>query len=240
MRNTTLNIDNLTALWKTASTPFQGSFNSNGFEYAYIEDTEWPNRVWMNKQSSPLPENIKEKLGNKHHSLTLSLFGVNNKRTSIENNDRLQLKSSQYGMSLKLDHKFKIQTRLELKKVEHIAEAKKWSNAFFMAFGYEISAKIVLKTKDHISFYLVYFKKELVGTVVLFITNKVAGIHSLGILPHKRKQGFATETMHHILNKAIDLNLSLATLQASEMAKAIYLKMNFSVDFIMENYTLGE
>lgn len=61
-------------------------------------------------------------------------------------------------------------------------------------------------------------------------------MHSLGIIPQKRKQGFATEIMRHTLNKAIDQNLSLATLQASEMAKEMYLKLGFSLDFLMKNY----
>lgn len=141
-------------------------------------------------------------------------------------------------MSLQLNNKFIIGMKLDFKRVENESDAKTWSNSFRKAFGYEISLQIITKTKEEIPFYLVYLEEELIGTVILHITKNIAGIHSLGILPEKRKQGFATQIMHHTLNKSIDQNLSLATLQASEMAKDMYLKLGFSVDFLMENYQI--
>ena len=72
----------------------------------------------------------------------------------------------------------------------------------------------------------------------MYTTGKTLGVHALGIDPDQRKQGYATEIMHHVLNKGIDQGASTATLQASEMAKNMYLKMGFTHDFLMENYQL--
>lgn len=239
MKNKAINTSNLICLWKTASTPFNGYFDNDNFGYACIENTQWPNKIWMNKTfSKHLLEEVKEKLGKYYTHLTLSIFSYENEEVDLRENIGLKLKSLQYGMSIKLTNKFDTQKELRFKQVTNQEEAEKWSSAFFSAFGYEINTEIISKTKDEIPFYLVYFQNELVGTVILFITDTVAGIHSLGILPEKRKQGFASEIMYHILNRSIDLKLSMATLQASEMAKDMYIKIGFSTDFIMENYQL--
>ncbi|WP_047789590.1 GNAT family N-acetyltransferase [Tenacibaculum mesophilum] len=170
---------------------------------------------------------------------TFSLFTLSSQENNMELDAKIQLKSTQYGMSLELNEKFETQRQIDFKRVKNKEEAGIWSNTFFKAFNYEISTATILKTKETIPYYLVYFEQELVGTIILYTINTVAGLHSLGILPEKRKQGFATEIMRHTLNKAIDNNLSLATLQASEMAKEMYLKLGFSLDFLMENYILN-
>lgn len=172
----------------------------------------------------------------KENGLSFSYFNEDTKKSPSNNN--FTLKSLQYGMSLPLKTKFEIQNSVNLQKVTNKQSSALWSSAFYNAFKYKISTETVIKTKNEIQYFLVYHKDEIVGTVVLFNTDKVAGIHSLGILPSKRKLGFANETMCQILNIAIDQNLSLATLQASEMAKEMYVEMGFSNDFIIKNYQL--
>lgn len=237
MKKVVSNINNLTSLWKTAATPYQGYHKETSFESAYIENAQWPNRIWTNL--SPSENQLKEvqqQMLEEGNHFTFSFFTLPNQENSIKLDAKIQLKSTQYGMSLELNEKFETQRHIDFKRVENTEEADIWSNAFFKAFGYEISTATILKTKETIPYYLVYFEQELVGTVILYTTNTVAGLHSLGIIPEKRKQGFATEIMRHTLNKAIDQNLSLATLQASEMAKEMYLKLGFSLDFLMKNY----
>ena len=87
-------------------------------------------------------------------------------------------------------------------------------------------------------YYLIMNEETLVGTIVLLGTNATIGIHSLGIIPSQRKKGYGKEIMHTVLNRAIDETYDMATLQASEMARNMYANMGFSLDFIMENYTL--
>lgn len=240
MKKIASNINNLTSLWKTAATPYQGYYKETSFESAYIENAQWPNRIWTNLSPSKnqLKEVQQQMLGEDKY-FTFSLFTLSSQENNMELDAKIKLKSTQYGMSLELNEKFETQRQIDFKRVENTEEANIWSNAFFKAFNYEISTATILKTKETIPYYLVYFEQELVGTVILYTTNTIAGLHSLGIIPEKRKQGFATEIMRHTLNKAIDQNLSLATLQASEMAKEMYLKLGFSLDFLMENYILN-
>ncbi|MCO7186330.1 GNAT family N-acetyltransferase [Tenacibaculum sp. XPcli2-G] len=240
MKKIASNINNLTSLWKTAATPYQGYYKETSFESAYIENAQWPNRIWTNL--SPSKNQLKEvqqQMLVEDKYFTFSLFTLSSQENNMELDAKIQLKSTQYGMSLELNEKFETQRQIDFKRVKNKEEAGIWSNTFFKAFNYEISTATILKTKETIPYYLVYFEQELVGTIILYTINTVAGLHSLGILPEKRKQGFATEIMRHTLNKAIDNNLSLATLQASEMAKEMYLKLGFSLDFLMENYILN-
>ncbi|WP_281980177.1 GNAT family N-acetyltransferase [Tenacibaculum mesophilum] len=240
MKKIASNINNLTSLWKTAATPYQGYHKETSFESAYIQNAQWPNRIWTNLSPSKnqLKEVQQQMLG-EGKLFTFSLFTLSSQENNMELDAKIKLKSTQYGMSLELKEKFETQRQIDFKRVKNKEEAGIWSNAFFKAFNYEISTATILKTKETIPYYLVYFEQELVGTIILYTTNTIAGLHSLGIIPEKRKQGFATEIMRHTLNKAIDQNLSLATLQASEMAKEMYLKLGFSLDFLMENYILN-
>ncbi|MGG6231983.1 GNAT family N-acetyltransferase [Tenacibaculum sp. SDUM215027] len=237
MKKIVSNINNLTSLWKTAAAPYQGYRKETSFESAYIENAQWPNRIWTNL--SPSENQLKEvqqQMISKNNRFTFSYFTLPNQENNMELDGKIQLKSTQYGMSLELKEKFETQRNIDFKRVENKENAQLWSRSFQQAFGYEINSEIVLKTAENIPYYLVYFEQELIGTVILYTTNTIAGLHSLGIIPEKRKQGFATEIMRHTLNKAIDQNLSLATLQASEMAKEMYLKLGFSLDFLMKNY----
>lgn len=239
MKKVNLNIENLTDLWRISASSFQGYLTDEQFEYARILKSQWPNRIWVKKPLTT--ENVEittEKLNNANDNLTFSHFYIANKNRSLNSNEILKLKSVQYGMSLPLINKFKTDRNLDFKLVENQADAQIWSNAFYQSFSYKISAETIINTHTKVPFYLVYFENEIIGTIILFATKKTAGIHSLGIIPEKRKQGFATEIMYHILNKSIDQNLNLATLQASKMAKEMYLKMGFSIDFLMENYQL--
>ena len=239
MMKISLNIDNLTDLWKVVSSFYQGYATHKQLESAHIKNTQWPNRVWIKELlSMPLFKEYREKLKKDYKGLTFSSFTLPNQSNPLENDKNFKLKSIQYGMSWLLDHKVITYKKLSFELVEDENQAKIWSNSFSKSFGYEISPQIVTKTKGRIPFYLVYFEGSPIGTVILYSNETTMGIHSLGIIPEKRRQGFATEIMSHIINKAIDEKVSLVTLQASEMAKKMYIKMGFSIDFLMSNYQI--
>ena len=125
-------------------------------------------------------------------------------------------------------------------RVENPEQARQWATTFGQAFGYDFGANTVLETMLGVPYYLVYHGESLVGTVILYVTGQVAGIHALGIPPEKRKQGYATEIMYFTLNMALESGSDIATLQASEMAKNMYLKIGFTTDFLMQNYKLKQ
>ena len=238
MNNTTLNINNLTHLWKVAGHAFQGFNEGADYTISKIKNTEWPNRIWTNK---PLTQTIVKGIGNEIENdpnLTFSYFNKSKEKNPLISKDTFTLKSVQHGMSSPITGMLKARREMDFKRVIDSTDAASWSTAFFQAFQYQIATETILNTKENIPYFLVHHQNELVGTVVLFTTNDVLGIHSLGIIPSQRQNGFAKDIMHHILNKVVGQNISLVTLQASEMARSMYLKMGFTTDFLMENYTL--
>lgn len=240
MNKTELNIKNLTSLWKLAGKNFDGYHSSENIFCSKIELSEWPNRVWTNQPlNSTIIQKIEQKMRNDNR-LSFSVFKKPKNEHLVTFEKTFKIKSLQYGMSLPLKNKVKVTKTLDFKKVNDRKNAELWCKSFNESFKYIINVDTILRTQNNVQYFLVHHKKELIGTVVLFVTQSVAGIHSLGILPSKRKQGFASAIMCHILNMAIHQKLTLATLQASEMAKEMYLKMGFSLDFIMENYILKE
>ncbi|WP_348747712.1 GNAT family N-acetyltransferase [Tenacibaculum sp. 190524A02b] len=136
--------------------------------------------------------------------------------------------------------KYQFHNPLNFIQVHNKEEAILWSDTFYQAFNYIISVETLLKTLKDIQYFLVFNEEEIIGTVVLFNTYKIAGIHSLGIIPSQRNKGFASKIMKEIINLAIDKNMDTAILQASEMAKNMYLNLGFTFDFLMENYLLNE
>ena len=238
MKNTLLNIYNLGQLWKLAGTASKGFKEHSNYSLSTVKNSEWPNRIWTNNAlSQDTIQDIKSEMNRNKH-ITFSYFNDLRREPKLIHNGGFKLKSIQYGMSLPLHSKFKIEKNLILKKVNDKANAVLWSQAFHNAFGYKISAETISKTSDTINYYLIMNKDILVGTIILLATNKTLGIHSLGIIPSERKKGYGKEIIHTVLNRAIDESYDLATLQASKMAKNMYSNMGFSLDFLMENYSL--
>lgn len=238
MNTALLNIDNLTQLWSMAGETFHGYKNHEGIHTSIIENSQWPNRVWTNAVLSEKSlQKIETQMGS-NKGMTFSNFNLDSTKNPSITETGLSLKSIQYGMSLPLETKFETEKKVEFVRVTLDLEAELWSNLFFKAFNYRISVETILKTANDIPFFLVYHEEEPVGTVIMYTTGTILGVHALGIDPDHRKQGYATEIMHHVLNMGLAQGASMATLQASGMAKNMYLKMGFSHDFLMENYQL--
>ncbi|CAL2101493.1 GNAT family N-acetyltransferase [Tenacibaculum sp. 190130A14a] len=238
MIKTELNIKNLTNLWKVAGEAFNGYVENERTFYASMKGLAWPNRIWVNdlvdiKVAQEIQETMK-----RHEGMTFSYFNKSKAKSNLTFETNMYLKSVQYGMSLTPKNYYKAQKEITLVRVKDKENADLWSATFYKAFNYQINAEVILRTLNDVLYFLIYSKKELLGTVVVFVTNRIGGIHSLGVVPSKRKQGFALDIMREVLNFLKEKKIELVTLQASEMAKEMYLKLGFSVDFLMENYML--
>lgn len=234
------NIHNLTALWEIAGEAIHTLHKSGPIGYCYIPGSQWPNRVWAGQElTQEQLSKVEEIIHNTNTNLSFSWFGTKtdsgNKRFAAAG---FTEKSIQYGMSLPLQQPFATSIELDFRRVAGKADARIWSEAFAQSFGYIISDETIVKTQRKIPYELVYHNNALVGTVILFQTGNTAGVHSLGVVPEMRRQGFASEVMYHTLNRAIGAKAALATLQASTMARLMYEKMGFSLDFLMKNYRL--
>ncbi|MFH4965726.1 GNAT family N-acetyltransferase [Gaetbulibacter sp. M235] len=240
MNTVKTNINNLTNLWAMAGKPFTGFATDNVISYSLINHSEWPNKIWSNQDLTiEIVKSIRDFIQHSDLKIRFATF-----EHSDTNHDDLiedfgfKLTSALPGMSLKLSQSFPQPTRLEFTMVTSETEAKIWSQTFKNSFGYLISKDTVLKTMPSIKYYLAFDNKEPVGTIILHQTNRVAGIHSLGVPTNSRGKGYAKEIMHYILNEAMRSDAEYATLQASKMAKGMYEQLGFTVDFTMKNYEL--
>ena len=139
-------------------------------------------------------------------------------------------------MSLSLTQQYEPTNRLDFKLVKNRDEISTWCTAFEQSFGYKINETTLLHSVDKIAYYTVFLEGQPAGTVILYNTGTVAGIHSLGVVPKMRGKGIAQEIMQFVLKEALSTGAKIATLQASEMARNMYIRLGFTEDFYMKNY----
>lgn len=242
MKNTNLiedNINNLTDFWKTVGTPFLSYHKNDTFEYCKIENSGWPNKLWLRNDitKNNLPDIIRTMQSNSGLVLPYwDIFGT--KSYEILEAYGFTLKTEQVAMALKLDQKFALQNTLSFKKINNEQDAKIWSDLYPNAFGYVISKEILIHNHNDVHFYLVFQDNQPIGTFMLFQTGNNIGIHGVGVIPEMRRKGFAEEIMKFALNLSIDLKADYALLQASAMGKDIYTRLGFEDLFIIKNYVL--
>ncbi|MBC9796688.1 GNAT family N-acetyltransferase [Sinomicrobium weinanense] len=237
---TKANIENLTSLWATVSSPFK-SYHTNGFfDYATVPDSDWPNRLWFNRDiTEHTVKDILNILKSSQVKLTVPYWDIYDSRSYelLESEGFTQI-FEQVGMSLPLTTHFPQADRLDIRPVSNRDEASAWATLYPKAFGYRIGENILLHTGKEVSYFLVCFQDQPIGTAIIHYTGRVAGIHGVGVIPEMRRKGFAEEIMRFTLNKAIDAGAQYATLQASAMGKGLYDKLGFTEQFVMKNYTL--
>lgn len=235
---TRANIENLTALWRTASLPFNGYFEKNGFNYCAVAASEWPNRLWFTRDiDRELITAAQQATAHVSTGLVLPYWDIYNSGSSeILDTMGFERRSEQIGMSLKLGSAFPEKSHLTYELVNNHSAAKLWTAIFSSAFGYLVNDDILLHTGNEIKYYLAFHQGQPVGTAILYITDNIAGIHSVGIIPEMRRQGLAGDIMHFILNKAIQAGAEYATLQASAMGKGLYFQLGFTEEFRIKNY----
>lgn len=240
MENINQNIYNIIKLWETVSKPFNGYATDAIISYSQVQNSEWPNKIWSNQKITPdILNNIKMLIETSQTNLRFIDFeydGETNKKL-IENSD-FELTSSLPGMHLRLTKPFDIKTRLKFKMVTETSEAKIWCAIFKLSFNYIISEDLVIKNMNKVHFYIAFENEEPVGVVKLYLANSIAGIYSLGVPAHFRGKGYAKEIMHFVLNKALQQEATLATLQASKSAHGMYERLGFKKDFKMNTYKL--
>lgn len=233
------NIDNLTTLWKTAGTSLLSYHKNDPFEYSQIPNAGWPNRLWFRKDITQenLPQ-ILEIIQN-NPGLVIPYWDIfeSNSNEILEQN-KFQIRNQLVAMALKLDKKFPLQNNLTFKRVLNEEDAKTWSDIYPLSFNYVISKETLIHNYENASYFLVHLNEKAIGTLTLFQTGKIMGIHGVGVIPEMRKKGFAEEIMKFAINKAIDANAEYAQLQASALGKNIYRRLGFEDLFLITNYFL--
>lgn len=232
------NIDNLTSLWRTATAPFNACFLADDFNYCHIENSDWPNRLWFEKEITESSLNAaKKELFSSSKHLTVPCWDMyGNIPHELLAAAGLKEKSVQIGMSLKLKARPQKPLRLNFERIVNANQARTWAEIYPKAFGYQISQEVIEKSHTGIEFYLATYLGEPTGTTMVYQTGDIVGVHGVGIVPDQRRQGFAEEIMEFALNRAVSMGASHVTLQASAMGKGLYDKLGFREDFIIRNY----
>jgi GNAT superfamily N-acetyltransferase len=233
------NIDNLTALWRTVATPLLSYHKFDPFEFSQIKNSGWPNRLWFREdiKEENLPQIME--IMEKNPGLVIpywDIFGSNS--SDFFENKGFKIRIQLMAMALKLDKKFTLQNKLNFKRVLNKEDAKTWSDIYPLSFSYVISKETLVHNYENVKFYLVHFEEKPIGTLTLFQTGNVMGIHGVGVIPEMRKKGFAEEIMKFALNEAIDAGCEYAQLQASALGKGIYTRLGFEDLFLITNYQL--
>lgn len=233
------NIENLTSLWQIASTSHQSYFTSNIVSYGWIENSDWPNRIWYHQDiNQEIIDTTKKIIETSPVKLTIPYWNISGGTANkILEENGFKILFEQLGMSLKLHTPFTEQNDLNIRRVSNRSEATLWSELFVRSFGYRIHPDTLVKTITKIDYYLAYHQGQAIGTAILHKTDTVVGVHSVGIPPEFRKRGFASQIMKLLINLAIIEGGDYMTLQASDMGKNIYLKLGFEEQFVIKNYT---
>ncbi len=237
-----LNINNLLSFWRLAGSKAGAYHISSYLEVSTINNSDWPNRIWVTSVQNDEAFNVASKLiRDIHQQHRFSLFHeeaekVNERMHAFD----LELISSQTGMNLSLDHWTlkEIIEPLKMIRVSTPKEAYEWSELFKVSFGYTISGETVTSLLHDVSFFTIYHQEHHAGTAILYCTGNVAGIHGLGVLPNMRGKGIAKSTMEALLNEAKLKGLEFACLQASDAAFNMYKHLGFIQEFKMSNYQI--
>jgi GNAT superfamily N-acetyltransferase len=234
------NIKNLISLWKTAGISFDSYYKTPDFEYSEIKDSEWPNRIWLDRKiTQDTIGLIKEKLATTPSKITLPIWSFHDKNEgAILEDNGFEVIFEQIGMSLKLDTSFEINSDVKIQLVTNDTDVRLWSELFIKSFGYVISFETIIKTLKEVDYYIAYHDGLALGTAIMYRTHNVMGIHSVGIPPEKRRRGYAEQIMKLLLNIAFENRFEYITLQASNMGKNLYLKLGFEEQFSIKNYGL--
>lgn len=233
------NIANLTSLWEKAALSVDGFKSESAFDYALVEGSEWPNRLWFKKTvNQELLDLAIVRLKSLSVNLTVPYWGSENGEETMLERNGFNFLFRQVGMSIKLEKRFSEVGNIRLVRVINMTQAIVWGAIFKRSFGYTISSELVLKSKDVIHYYLAFDGEEPIGTFILMQTGSVVGAHALGIPPENRRKGYARRIMKQAINLSIKAGNEFMTLQASDMGLPLYLELGFKEDFIIRNYRL--
>lgn len=235
------NIDNLTSMWRLVNEKMKAHHMESEYEFGVLTYSQWPNRLWFNgditknglKKARTVIQNSSTKLIIPYWDIYKSQSHEFLEKSGFEK------KGQQIGMSLKLDSSYRSVSTMTFDKVGNEIKAKLWEQLFTQAFNYKIDQRVIRENQYDLEFLIANHNNEPVGSVLLHPSGEnIMGIHSMGIIPEKRRKGLAEQMMINILSQSAEQGIRYAMLQASELGKRLYLKLGFSEQFIIRNYGL--
>lgn len=232
------NMANLTSLWQTGGHRAGLVRQEEQYTMSMVAGSQWPNKLWFHGSIDERAlSGALDQVGT--YQLTIPVWGPDAAHyAGLLKRSGLVEKTPLTGMSLDLRlFSASPDTRLRLGRVRTTLQAEQWASLFAEAFGYRIGVPTILFTQDVIEYYLGYAGNQAVGTAVLYQQETpVVGIHSMGIIPHQRRRGYARDFLQLLLAGARQRQADYATLQASPMGRDLYRQLGFTEDFLMHQF----
>jgi GrpB-like predicted nucleotidyltransferase (UPF0157 family)/ribosomal protein S18 acetylase RimI-like enzyme len=134
---------------------------------------------------------------------------------------------------------------LEFKKVEDNSSLQHFCHIITAVGGnptafdviYSKAPPVLYSGSAPLEMYVAYIENEPVTSGILVRHANVVGIYYVATIPQKRRQGFGSSMMVHLLSKAKEKGYSIAVLQASSQGKGVYEKLGFKACCVFSEYT---
>jgi len=236
------NIHNLTRLWKHMGA---NTLKLKTTQRLYTTSTG-TNRLWFDWDSAPEPQDIhlliNKAIENKA-LYTIPTWGQKSDALAKTlHSKKFEIVFEQTAMVLCLKT---INTKRpdtpQIRPVKTAQEMKAWaevSSQIFGVFGESIPVSLVQRIQNnrHVHLVIAWINEKAAGTGLMYEDAGIAGIHYVGILPAYRRQGLARQIMNYLIHLMQMRHCEYATLQASEMAEALYRQLRFTRQFTIRNF----
>jgi predicted GNAT family acetyltransferase len=126
----------------------------------------------------------------------------------------------------------------EIKIVSSDKDLCQWLLAVEAIFGTKEDFafyKLLIKL-ENIKMYGVFYKKQIVSTLLSYSRESVTGIHLVGTFNDFRNSGFGAIITNKALADAKMMGFNLCVLQASDMGKSVYKKIGFNEYSILNQW----
>jgi len=122
-----------------------------------------------------------------------------------------------------------IESDLVINVVTTVDQLKMWSENVSTVFNIKVDFELLnfLFETNKVQFYLGLFNKEVVSTLMLYLSAGVAGLHAVATLSDFRSKGFGYTISRTALIDAYNLGYSIGVLQASSLGETVYRKLKF-------------
>lgn len=208
-----------------------GFFTDYGaYQAALNPDSDWPNRIFFVEENKDTLEEIIT--GVKAHKLPNSISL--DAQSSHVNDARLKLRVMQTTMALDLKNKeLNSHSNTAIIPVQTLEDANAYGYVASVSFNYRLEGEKLFKaiqSTDKIQSFIYKENGQCLGTGTLFIdSDNVAGLHTITTHPAARGKAIGTQMTQFLIQKSIENQAEICTLQASAMGEPIYKKLGFKI-----------
>lgn len=198
-----------------------------------VPSSFWYNRTWLSKNANIKLNNIIEEVLNNQSSIKPTLITYTKEVMDNELGKMLHDRGyinivSQIGMITQLKDYTPTIENPNIIRIDN-SRVNEWSDVVTKAFekSPELDAYKALIDNEDCYFYAYLHEGKIVGTAMFYANPENAGIHEVGTLPEYRRMGIANSMIYKILNVVKELNIPIASLQASETGEKVYSCLGF-------------